>query len=273
MCPFGGSWVNGTEPPWGTGRMICHVLLVETPRSGLVLVDTGMSLADVAHPRARLGAAFVAAVRPILREEGTAVRQVEALGYSASDVRHIVLTHMDLDHAGGLRDFPRATVHVLAAEHTAATQRPTLAERHRYLPVQWEHAPKFETYAPEGEPWHGFPCVRDLRGLPPEILMVPLVGHSRGHAGIAVRSETGWLLHAGDAYFHADQMDAGNPRCPPALVFFQRLVAVDRTSMRENWKRLRELVRDHGDDVSVFSAHDPSELEAMQARSLARAAE
>jgi glyoxylase-like metal-dependent hydrolase (beta-lactamase superfamily II) len=32
-------------------------------------------------------------------------RQVERLGYRREDVRHIVLTHLDMDHAGGLRVF------------------------------------------------------------------------------------------------------------------------------------------------------------------------
>lgn len=275
MCPFGGRWVNGSSPPWGTGRMVCHVLLVETARDGLVLVDAGLGLADVADPKGRLGSPFLAATRPTLREEETAARQVEARGYSIDDVRHVVLTHMDLDHAGGLSDFPRAAVHVLGDEHDAATRRPTYAERHRYRPMQWAHEPRFETYAPSGEPWHGFPCVRELRGLPPEILLVPLVGHSRGHAGVAVETQDGWLLHAGDAYFHAAQMDLGHPRCPPALAFFQRAVAIDRARMRENQARLRELVREHGGDVHVFSAHDPDELEAMRARAPAgaRAAE
>ncbi|HEY8429044.1 MAG TPA: MBL fold metallo-hydrolase [Sandaracinaceae bacterium] len=271
MCPYGGRWINGSSPPWKTGRMVCHVLLVETERAGLVLVDSGLGLADVAEPRARLGGVFLAAVRPVLREEETAVRRVERLGFSPADVRHIVLTHMDLDHAGGLSDFPHATVHVLGEEHAAAT-RPRLADRARYRPVQWSHAPKFETYAPEGEPWLGFPAVRDLRGLPPEILMVPLVGHSRGHAGIAVKDGDGWLLHAGDAYFHAEQMDPERPRCPPALSLFQNAVAYDRERMRENQARLRELVREHRRVVRVFSAHDPNELDALRERASARAA-
>ncbi|WP_223281445.1 MBL fold metallo-hydrolase [Streptomyces antnestii] len=46
--------------------------------------------------------------RPVLDTGETAVRQVAALGYDIEDVRHIVLTHLDLDHAGGLRDFPPA---------------------------------------------------------------------------------------------------------------------------------------------------------------------
>ena len=32
------------------------------------------------------------------------------------DAGTIVLTHLDLDHAGGLADFPQATVHVSATE-------------------------------------------------------------------------------------------------------------------------------------------------------------
>ena len=54
---------------------------------------------------------------------GTWARQVEALGYSARDVRHIVVTHLDPDHAGGLSDFPDAEVHIFRAEHKAAMER------------------------------------------------------------------------------------------------------------------------------------------------------
>lgn len=262
MCPFGGRWLNGDAPPWKRGRLVCHVLLIETPRSGLVLVDTGIGLADIADPAGRLGPVFARVVSLELRVEETAARRVEALGFRREDVRHIVLTHMDLDHAGGLTDFPNATVHVLAAEHDAAT-RPMLQERSRYRAVQWAHA-TFERYEPAGEPWKGLPCVRDLRGLPPELLFVPLAGHSRGHAAVAVDTGDRWLVHAGDAYFHAAQMHPERPRCTPLLTFFQNVVAADRAAMRANQERLRELARDHASDVTVFSAHDPSELEALE---------
>src|SRR2546429_4224699 len=52
-----------------------------------------------------------------------------------------------------------------------------------------------------GEPWFGFRAVRDLPGLPPEILVIPLPGHTRGHIGVAVDTGAGWLLHAGDAFY------------------------------------------------------------------------
>jgi glyoxylase-like metal-dependent hydrolase (beta-lactamase superfamily II) len=47
----------------------------------------------------------------------------------------------------------------------------------------------------------GFEAVRDLDGLPPEILLVPLAGHTWGHSAVAIDTGDGWLLHAGDAYF------------------------------------------------------------------------
>lgn len=263
MCPLGGRWLNGDGPVWSPGRLICHVLLIETERSGLVLVDTGLGLADLANPAARLGRAMSAVMRVRSREEETAIRQVQALGYAPEDVRHVVLTHMDFDHAGGLTDFPHATVHVLSAEHQAA-MRPRFSERSRYRAIQWAHAPTFELYAPEGERWKGLPCVRSLRGLPPEILFIPLAGHSRGHAAVAVERGDRWLLHAGDAYFHAGQLHPERPHCSPLLQFFQNVVATDRAELRANRERLRELARDNASDVRIFCAHDPAELEALR---------
>jgi glyoxylase-like metal-dependent hydrolase (beta-lactamase superfamily II) len=205
-----------------------------------------------------LGRLFTSLVGPALDERETAVRRIEALGYDRRDVRHVVLTHLDVDHAGGIADFPEARVHVLAAEHAAA-MRPEPLERARYRQAQWAHGPRWELYQPAGEPWFGFDTVRELRGLPPEILLIPLLGHTRGHAGIAVRADDGWLLHAGDAYFHHGQMDPDVPCCPRALSLFQAVVQRLPELRVQNVERLRELARDQ-DDVHVFSAHDQTEL-------------
>ncbi|HEY0681368.1 MAG TPA: MBL fold metallo-hydrolase [Steroidobacter sp.] len=87
------------------GRLTCHCMLVET-NDCLVLIDTGFGLRDVADPRSRLSRFFLTLLAPEFREEFTAVRQIAALGYDPHDVRHVVLTHLDFDHAGGLDDFP-----------------------------------------------------------------------------------------------------------------------------------------------------------------------
>lgn len=129
------------------------------------------------------------------------MRQVERLGFSRSDVRHIIVTHLDLDHAGGMSDFPEAQVHLLNSEYAAAIAPTTFKDRYRYRASHWEHGPSWVLYKVQGERWFGFECVRQMQGLPPEILLVPLEGHTRGHAGVAVYSQGSWLLHAGDAYY------------------------------------------------------------------------
>jgi glyoxylase-like metal-dependent hydrolase (beta-lactamase superfamily II) len=82
------------------GRLTSHCLLLEQGHA-LVVVDTGYGLGDVRDPTNRLSRFFLTLNAPELREGDTAIRQIERLGFQASDVRHIVLSHLDFDHAGG----------------------------------------------------------------------------------------------------------------------------------------------------------------------------
>ncbi|WP_441246172.1 MBL fold metallo-hydrolase [Kitasatospora sp. McL0602] len=259
MCPFGGQLLLGSGGLL-TGRIVGHCLLVEGP-AGLTLVDTGFGTADVADP-ARLGRAFTAMVRPRLSLPGTALHQVRALGHDPRDVRDIVLTHLDADHAGGLGDFPEARVHVLADELRAARSPLTRGERDRYRTVQWQHGPAWVEHRTAGESWYGFAAVR----LPvePEILLVPLPGHTRGHSAVAVRDGRGWLLHCGDAYFSHREAVPGGPRGPRTLALFQRLLATDNGVRLHNQERLRALRREHDGEVRLFCAHDAHEYDLLR---------
>lgn len=243
--------------PIAATPMVAHCLLVERP-GGLLLVDTGFGSADCADPR-RLGRPFRAVVRPVLDPAETAVAQVRVLGLDPADVTDITLTHLDLDHVGGIADFPRARVHVYADELDAALH-PTLRERGRYLPVQRAHDPAWVRHQVAGDDWFGFVSVTALGD---DVLLVPLQGHTRGHCGVAVRRpDGGWLLHAGDSYFHASEKLT--PPAPPfALRAFQGLLAVDNRRRLANQERLRELQRSHGPDVTIFCAHDPQEYAAL----------
>jgi glyoxylase-like metal-dependent hydrolase (beta-lactamase superfamily II) len=245
------------------GRLVCHCVLVEAGEQ-LVLVDTGFGLRDVADPYSRLSKFFLVLLKPELREEMTAIRQIERLGFDPRDVRHIVLTHLDFDHAGGLDDFPHAAVHLLAAERDLAVAQRTLLDRMRFRPQQWSTKKNWRVYAyGQGERWFGFEKVRDLEGVPPEILVIPLIGHTLGHAGIALRRGDDWLLHAGDAYFYHAEMDVERPRCTPGLRFYQWMMEKDRGARLENQDRLRELVRTRGAQVRVFCGHDTREFERI----------
>jgi glyoxylase-like metal-dependent hydrolase (beta-lactamase superfamily II) len=267
-CPLGGKLMDGRTPSiLQRGHLACHCLLVETDTS-LVLIDTGLGLRDVAEPKRRLSWFFLALVSPDFREEMTAVRQIEHLGFDARDVQHIVLTHLDFDHAGGLDDFPNATVHMLASERDAALARTTWLDRQRFRPQQWSSRNRWRVYqASDGEAWFGFDRVQALAGLPPELVLVPLIGHTFGHAGVAVQRDGKWLLQAGDAYFFHAEMDV-RPRCTPGLRFYQWMMEKDRRARLRNQQRLRELRNTHASEVEVFCAHDPTVFERLSGRSL-----
>lgn len=261
-CPLGGHLMDGITPGIGPAKLVCHTLLIETEQ-GLVLIDTGMGLQDVHHPKERINGFFRKILRPILQENETAHYQIMQLGFKPEDVRHIVLTHLDFDHAGGIDDFPNATVHLLDSELKASIDRKTFISKGRYSPAQLTHSKDWTTYHPMGERWYGFQCVRELEGLPPEILLVPLVGHTEGHCGVAVETDKGWLLHAGDAYFYRGELEK-NHHCTPGLRAYQKMMEVNRDLRLKNQERLRHLAQNYQHEVTIFSAHDAIEYLSLR---------
>ena len=267
-CPVGGRLFDGKSDTV-FGHLVCHCLLIETDR-GLVLVDTGFGTRDIQQPTPRLSPFFRALNNIQLRREETALAQVQALGFDPAGVRHIILTHLDFDHAGGIEDFPNAAVHVTAREREVADAQHggAFVGSRRYRPQQWDEAQNWRLYPMGGgEQWFGFDAVRDLHGLPPEILLVPLAGHTWGHCGVAIRAAGGWMLHAGDAYFFRGEVGQGDYACPPALRGYQRMMEVDRAARLNNQARLRCLSREHGDAVRMFCAHDAIEFDILTGQS------
>jgi glyoxylase-like metal-dependent hydrolase (beta-lactamase superfamily II) len=112
---------------------------------------------------------------------------------------------------------------------------------------------------PRNRSGYGLPAAV-LAGLPDDILLIPLPGHTPGHSGVAVRTADGWLPHAGDAYFYHGEIEAGPPVAPPELELLQQSAQADAELRVAALGRLRALHREHGDEVRIVSAHDPWEF-------------
>jgi len=236
-------------------RGIIYCLLVET-NDGLLLVDTGIGAKDYTTPTWFMHL-FTQLVRMPCDVAETAANQVIRLGYQVADVRHIVMTHLHLDHASGLSDFPDAKVHISRPEYEVAMGRWVLMPR-GYIADHWSHGPDWIIHEGEPETWFGFDSFRVQEGLRPEVLMIPLPGHTSGHCGVAIKTPNAWWLHCGDAVSRF--YPSADPYClsdgsPNWLV---------RQLIGEHVPRLRALIREHGDEVKIIGAHDSHSLARYQ---------
>jgi glyoxylase-like metal-dependent hydrolase (beta-lactamase superfamily II) len=207
-------------PRWHIGGTC---LLIDTD-SGPVLVDTGLGLHDYSSPTLKVRL-FRLDFGSRDSPETTAVRQLEQRGISAEDVRHIVMTHLHFDHAGGLPDFPTSQIHVHRREYEAMRHPRSLIEL-AYDPSDFRHEPQWVLYDNPDTEWIGLKAIR----LPfiPEMYLVPLFGHTRGHCGVAVQEGVGWVFLCADALPTNAQFDL-TPE------WLNRLVIGDHTPRLRKW--------------------------------------
>lgn len=240
--------VNGHGRLFGAATMVCHCLLVET-ENGWTLIDTGLGTRDVARPMpAHVRGWFATLTRPLLDVSETALAQVVALGIDPEAVTDVVLTHLDVDHAGGILDFPWARIHVSATQHALARPGVAPSVRWRLHPAQWAGPVRWAPAELSGT-YRGRPSAR----ISDSVRLVDLPGHIAGHCGVLVdRPSEAPLLHGGDALFSTNTLS--RRRAPVGLAAFERVMRTDRAG----WAVSRAwLCARHDEGVEVIAAHEP----------------
>jgi len=191
----------------------------------LILVDTGYD-----HEEAdRRG-------RPVLKDPREALLP---LGISADKVTTIIVTHLHYDHAGGLKHFPNATIHLQAAEMAYATG-PCMCHPVLKAPFTGEHvceavlrlySGRVSFHEGDGEVAEGVTVHR-------------IGGHSKGLQAVRVLTSAGWLCLASDAAHYYENFLSEKP--------FP--IVVDLQEMLNGFRRIRTLA---SDDRLVIPGHDP----------------
>ena len=188
----------------------------------------------------------------------TAISQIQKLGFKPSDVKHILVSHLDLDHAGGISDFSQATIHILSSEYNA-TQKLSVMNKLRYRPQQFKNHRYWNFLEPKnGESWFNFNRVQGFNIFNDEILLIPLLGHTSGHCGIAIKQQNGWILFCGDAYYSHLELDPKNKL--PWLDKLEYLFAENNTLRLKTLSGIQTLAQTEN-QIKIICAHDPVELE------------
>lgn len=244
ICALDGAKVTldrGILVVGGTGalRLPIPTYVIEHPR-GLVLFDTGMAPEAVEDPYGTYGdlAEFI---QLEFTEELRVDRQLEANGYSPSDVTHVVVSHSHLDHTGGISLFPQAKFFIGAPDLTYPFW-PFPAAAGFYRSLDLDRARSFE--------WHPVQGDLDLFGDGSlQILSMP--GHTPGNISMLVKLADRNLLLAGDTVHLTEALDD-----LPMPSDFSTLHAV------HSIRRLKQIA--HAHDARIIISHEMSDLEFLR---------
>jgi N-acyl homoserine lactone hydrolase len=171
---------------------------------GVIVVDTGSGghLRSLPrwHPYFRLAARFE------IEPEQEIGPQLRSLGISARDVKTLVLTHLHIDHDGGLAHFPHSRIFVDSSEIArAAGIRGSLLG---YLPRRWP-----SWFDPQPLAWQPlrygpFPQSARLTAAG-DVIAVPTPGHTPNHVSVSMRDGEEQIMLAGDASYSESTMLRG----------------------------------------------------------------
>ena len=229
-----------------------QAFLVEHPAAGPVLIDTGFHPSCAVDPKQNLGRIGALAFGGIKMETSQAVpAQLRARGIDPNGIKLVVMTHLHLDHASAMSEFPGATF-VFAKQEWEAAIEPR-GELRGYRRQQFDHAFDYRTLdfdGPDADSYSTFGRSFDLLG-DGSIRVVFTPGHTRGHMSVVLRLGEGELLVAGDAAFTRETLRSGH--LPYQLADTHRF----KRSLKEI-----QLYMQHTPDAPVIVGHD---LEAFRA--------
>jgi glyoxylase-like metal-dependent hydrolase (beta-lactamase superfamily II) len=230
------------DPRW-TELVPMRAWLIEHPE-GPILVDTGET-ARVNAPGylPRWHPYYRRVLRQRVEPHEEIGPRLRAIGVAPEDVRRVVLTHMHLDHTGGLDHLPRSEFLVTATELACA--RGWRGRANGYLPHRWPDwfAPR-ELTLPE-RPYGPFPRSLALTAAE-DVILVDTAGHTPGHVSVVVENDGGpRLFLAGDAAYTQE------------LMLARRIdgVSPDAAQARQTLERMHRLIAER---PTVFlPTHDP----------------
>jgi len=239
------------DPKW-TDWLPTYAWMIDHPE-GIIVVDTGqgrhlLGSGRSLHPYLRWEVMF--RIEPD-EELGP---QLRALGVQPRDVKRVVLTHLHIDHDGGLAHFPQSDI--LVARRELHTARGWAGRMRGYLPNRW---PTWFNPIPvdlAAESFGPFAASRRLTAAG-DVIAVATPGHTADHLSVLVVDEGITYVIAGDASYTEENMLAGQIDG----------VSADEASALATLQVLRRLAVER--PTVYLPTHDPGSAERLSNRRLA----
>ena len=219
--------------------------LVEHPGAGAILVDTGFhpSVAvDSKGAMGRLGGIVFKDIR--MESDQNVPDQLRERGLEPSDVGTVVMTHLHMDHAGAISEFPQATFVLSDTEWESAAGGNELGG---YAKRQFDHAFDYRLLdfeSAESDSFASFGRSFDLFG-DGSVRLVFTPGHTAGHLSVVLRLHDREALLCSDAAYTASTIE--DTRLPYLMEDEHRF----RRSLREI-----QLYAEQTPDALVVPGHD-----------------
>lgn len=228
--------------------------LVEHPSAGPVLVDTGLHASVAVDPKQSLGRFFASIYKLRVGPEQNVPRRLEKIGLDPASVRTVVMTHLHVDHASGMSEFPDATFVFSRPEWEGATAHGQLRG---FVRRQFDHAFDYRTVdygGGEVSSYASFGRTVDLFG-DGSIRLCFTPGHTRGHQSVILRLGGGReaLLCGDAAYLWRTIRDTAMP-----------LIWDDEHRFRVSLREI-QLYVERNPDALVIPGHDPEGWARLEA--------
>lgn len=198
--------------PYGNGCSIIKASGITTPKSkwiwmpvsayliehskGLILFDTGwsrgMSPNGEYDKRAQiksLGSPLLYLINQGKIEKGKAIdEQLNSLGYKASDIDYVVLSHLDCDHANGLKLVKDAKNILVSNDEFEMIKKPSLINKIRFQPKWWKGTKikGFDYNDNQGPFKKSFDLFGDK-----SVELINIAGHSDGLCAMKIKNDEG----------------------------------------------------------------------------------
>lgn len=186
----------------------------------LVLFDTGIGTRINEEMRRPIYWGNLFFSRCVMRTEfdpghDALVHQLPRLGFKASDVKTVIISHLHWDHAGGMRDFPNAHYIINRKEwEFAAGLSGHALFKNAFIKEQF-HAPGLDIELIEtdpAKPFLNFSASYDVFG-DGSILLVDLPGHSPGLTALFLTMPSGRrFLFSADTFYFPEGLEQRIPK-------------------------------------------------------------